>query len=170
MKKGYLMKNEIEELIEFFVETNRKIISETGGVLGIVDRGNLYFSIYDASKQLKGEITEKGVALSAARLFYNLAYKVHAFRDGNKRTAFIMTRVWCLMNGFELDIDSSPENLQFVLEVAAGKKSLSSIADHILKNLGLSSIQQSDLLVKYLNYLIDLTVYARKGEEHEKND
>lgn len=152
-------------MIEFFIETNQKIISETGGVLGMVDRGNLYFSIYDASKQLKGEITEKEVALSAARLFYNLAYKVHAFRDGNKRTAFIMTRVWCLINGFELNMDYSSESFQFVLEVAAGKKSLSSITGHLLNNLKKTTIQ-SDFLENYLNRLVDLTINKTDGEKH----
>lgn len=166
IKKGYLMKNEIEELIEFFIETNRKIITDTGGVLGIVDRGNLYFSIYDASKRMNCEITENEVALSAARLFYNLAYKAHAFRDGNKRTSFMATKAWCLINGFELEMDYSSDSFQFVLEVAAGKKSLSEIASHLLKHLKKSSIQ-SDILVNYLNRLVDLTIHAKNGEKHE---
>ena len=77
---------------------HREVIAASGGQAGIRDRG-LLASALVAPKTLWHYAPETSTLLDlAARLAYGLA-KNHGFVDGNKRTAFIATYTFLVMNG-----------------------------------------------------------------------
>ncbi|HOO50002.1 MAG TPA: type II toxin-antitoxin system death-on-curing family toxin [Alphaproteobacteria bacterium] len=58
----------------------------------------------------------------------------HPFNDGNKRTAFVVTELFLLMNGYEL-IANDESCVLIMLKVASGDISEDVFADWIRKNI-----------------------------------
>jgi death on curing protein len=72
-------------------------------------------------------------AEKAAALLHSLA-RNHALIDGNKRLAWSATRVFCLLNGYDIyfDVDAAED---LVLAIAPGDMDVSEIAATIARHL-----------------------------------
>lgn len=73
------------------------------------------------------------IADLAACYGYGIA-KNHPFNDGNKRTAFVVTELFLLMNGYDLTADDAACVLT-MLSVAEGSITESEFADWIKRNI-----------------------------------
>src|SRR5215470_710403 len=76
-------------------------IEEYGGSHGLRDRGLLESAVFRPQVGYYVDIREV-----AAALMESLANN-HPFLDGNKRTAFASVHTVLLVNGYDLDVDSS---------------------------------------------------------------
>jgi death-on-curing protein len=74
-----------------------------GGADGILDRGKLDASLAMPQQGLGGEYAHEFPFGMAAAYGYHLAMN-HAFRDGNKRTAFAAMVVFLRMNGWSFEL------------------------------------------------------------------
>ncbi len=111
----------------------REIIRKTGGESGYLNRSNLDY-ILDAVKDI-GERLPRREALikKAVFLLYNII-QMHPFLNGNKRTAFELTRIFLEANGYRLK-SGVQEAFEFVLEISSGKLSMNNIESWIQKRL-----------------------------------
>ena len=95
---------------------HREVIAASGGLPGIRDRG-LLASALVAPQTLWHYAPEAPNLLDlAARLAYGLS-KNHGFVDGNKRTAFIATYTFLVMNG--IAIQASQQSVVEAMEALA---------------------------------------------------
>ena len=87
--------------------------------LSIRDQGLLQSAIERPRTTIFGEDAYKTFPEKAAALMHSLA-RNHPLVDGNKRLAWSATRAFCLLNGYDIDLNvDQAESL--VLGVAAGK-------------------------------------------------
>lgn len=94
-------------------------LAEHGGASGMRDEG-LFESALMRPKHLAAYGEPDAAALAAA-YGWGLA-RNHPFVDGNKRTAFVSTELFLMLNGFELTANDAPCVL-IMLDVAAGDTS-----------------------------------------------
>jgi death-on-curing protein len=87
-------------------------IYEFGGLPGLRDAG-LLESALDRPRNLLAYEPKSSVFKLAASLCVGLA-KNHAFHDGNKRTALLVTRAFLFLNGYELEPSQESEVLTLV--------------------------------------------------------
>lgn len=91
-------------------------LAEHGGLAGIKDLGLLESALArPVNKHSYGE--DDPCALAAAYAF-GIA-RNHPFNDGNKRTAWVMARLFLRMNGVTIAFDKA-EAIQMVLALASG--------------------------------------------------
>lgn len=104
-------------------------LAEHGGIAGIRDQG-----MFESAMQRAPNLAPYGTpdyAELAAAYGVGLA-KNHPFLDGNKRTAFVATELFLVLNGYELTADDVACVLT-MLPVAAGELSETEFADWIRK-------------------------------------
>ncbi len=108
-------------------------LAEHGGGSGVRDAG-LFESVLVRPQQLVA-YGQPDIAEIAASYGYGIA-RNHPFVDGNKRTAFVATQLFLMLNGFRLAA-SDPEHVLTMLAVAAGEISEAEFAawvrNHITK-------------------------------------
>ena len=107
------------------------------GVIGDVavrDQGLLASAAGRPQTTVFGEDAYPTFAGKAAALMHSVA-RNHALVDGNKRLAWAATRVFCLMNGRDLDF-TVDEAEALVLAVARGELEVADIAKTIETHLG----------------------------------
>ena len=92
-------------------------ISEHGGISGIRDAGLLESAL--ARPRNQWSYGEENAAALAASYAFGLA-RNHPFLDGNKRTAWVLARLFLAMNGRRLQFDK-PEAIDAMLKLAAGE-------------------------------------------------
>jgi len=78
------------------------LISETGGIGGIRDRGLLESAVHTPFQSFNGTDAYPSLQQKAARLCYGLV-KNHAFLDGNKRIGVHAMLVFLSLNNIELE-------------------------------------------------------------------
>ncbi|MCK4328008.1 MAG: type II toxin-antitoxin system death-on-curing family toxin [Candidatus Diapherotrites archaeon] len=87
---------------------------------GVVSDANLDFVVYRTG-------ATRGVNRKAAVLMKSLV-ESHAFRDGNKRTAFVAAKALLEANGKRLDRIHEYTKIEFTLAVAGGKVPVNKMA------------------------------------------
>ena len=97
--------------------------------LAIRDQGLLQSAIERPRTTVFGEDAYKTFPEKAAALMHSLA-RNHPLVDGNKRLAWSATRAFCLLNGFDIDLNID-EAETLVLGVAAGKFDVTEIVQQI---------------------------------------
>ena len=106
-------------------------LAEHGGLTGVRDSGMLASALARPTNlALYGD---PDVAALAAAYGYGIS-RNHAFVDGNKRTGFVATELFCALNGYEL-IANDAECVLTMLAVAAGEITESAFADWIREHL-----------------------------------
>ena len=106
------------------------------GVVGSIvvrDRGLLASAAARPRTTVLGEDAYPALADKAAALMHSLA-RNHALLDGNKRLAWAATRVFCLLNGRDLDL-SVDEAESLVQAAARGEVDVAGIAATIGRSL-----------------------------------
>jgi len=112
-------------------------LSEHGGMAGLRDEGALESALArPLNRWAYGE--EDRCALAAAYAF-GIA-RNHPFADGNKRTAWVLARLFLRLNGAEIAFD--PANaIRTVLALAAGELSEEELADWFRGHLAGEAVQ-----------------------------
>jgi death-on-curing protein len=93
------------------------IIAETGGQIGLRDRGLLESALKAAENRYYYE--QADVIICAATYAYHLCM-AHAFVDGNKRVAAAVSEIFLLLNGWQLDLSNS-DLVDTFLSIASGQ-------------------------------------------------
>ncbi len=106
-------------------------IAEHGGLDGIRDQGALESAL--ARPQNLFAYTNPDAPALAAAYAYGLA-RNHAFADGNKRTAWIIARLFLADNGFSLRY-AKPEAVKLMESTAAGTITETDLANWFRKRL-----------------------------------
>ena len=108
-------------------------IAEHGGTQGIRDVGLLESAL--ARAQNLAAHQEPDVAAMAAAYAFGIA-RNHPFADGNKRTSYVVTRLFLRLNSLDVEADEATR-LQVWLSLAAGELTEDQVADwlrsHIVK-------------------------------------
>ena len=100
-------------------------LAEHGGGSGIRDHGAL-LSALDRPRNLAAYEAPDAAAL-AASYAYGIA-RNHPFVDGNKRTAWVLARLFLAKNGLRIEFKST-EAVVVMLQLAAGDLSEDELAD-----------------------------------------
>lgn len=106
-------------------------IAEHGGLPGTRDITLLQSAL--AHPQNLAEYEDPDIADLAACYGYGIA-KNHPFNDGNKRTAFVVTELFLMLNGYELTADDAACVLT-MLKVADGSITEDEFAAWIRKHI-----------------------------------
>ncbi|GEM_PF-1149025 len=147
---------------EMIVSIHDAIIKLSGGELGLRDEGGVYNSTYKLLKH-QDKNREKPISIGAFAL--NEFAKRHYFVDGNKRTAYVVAKIFMLINKCHLKLEYS-EAVKFILEIAKyeSKLSFDDIRDWL--NNSCILIGEKDVESYLKNVLVNLVV----GDEEDEED
>ncbi|MCF6216985.1 MAG: type II toxin-antitoxin system death-on-curing family toxin [Emcibacter sp.] len=112
---------------------HRRQLAEHGGGEAIRDSGLLESALSKPKNLYHYRNPEPDLALLAASYAYGIA-KNHPFVDGNKRTAFVVCRLFLKLNGTDLTA-TQEEKYNIFLKLAAGDLSEQELADWITRFL-----------------------------------
>ena len=99
-------------------QIHQVLISKFGGTEGIRDRQALESALSRPFQTFDGVDLYPDVIARSAALMESLLLN-HPFIDGNKRTAYVVVRLYLLSNG--LDIKASEENkYELIINIASG--------------------------------------------------
>lgn len=118
------------ELVE---AVHERQIAEHGGGAGIRDRGLLESARTKLQQLYACGGNNFDVSALAAVYGYGIA-RNHAFVDGNKRTAYVVMRLFMVLNGWELVV-RMPERYTTMLDLAAGHLAEPELADWLRANI-----------------------------------
>ncbi len=102
-----------------------EIIKETGGSEGLRDAGGLESALNAAQNRLNYETED--LAKLAAAFAYHLS-QAHAFVDGNKRIAAVVSELFLKLNDAKLNA-TNDEIIELFLDIAASKLSREKVED-----------------------------------------
>ena len=123
--------------LDELITLHEKVIAQSGGMLGLRDRGALESAVAQPEMTFGGDDLYQTIAKKAAALGHSLIQN-HPFLDGNKRVGHFALEVFLLLNGFEI---SAPidESEQIVLKVARGGMSRAELGEWLERRLVQSS-------------------------------
>ena len=110
--------------VELALALHERQLAEHGGPAGIRDMGMLESAL--ARPVNRALYEEPDAADLAASYAYGIA-RNHAFIDGNKRTAWVLARLFLKANGVEIAFDKA-DAINVVLGLAAGDVSEDQLA------------------------------------------
>ena len=110
---------------ELVLAIHDRQLAEHGGPIGVRDAAGLESALARARNQWAYGETDL-CALAAAYAFG--VARNHPFADGNKRTAWVLARVFLALNGARI-IFGSQDAIHMVLALAAGTLSEAEVAD-----------------------------------------
>lgn len=102
-----------------------EIIRETGGSEGLRDAGGLESALNAAENRFNYETED--LAKLAATYAYHLS-QAHAFIDGNKRIAAVVSELFLTLNGAKLNA-TNDEIIELFLDIAASKVSRETVEE-----------------------------------------
>lgn len=108
------------------VEIYERIVAQTGGAVGIRDRGALESAVGQPRMAFGGQALYPTLVEKASALGFSLISN-HPFVDGNKRLGHAAMEVFLVLNGAEIDAPVD-EQEAVVLRVAAGRMSREELA------------------------------------------
>lgn len=111
------------------IELHDTLIDKFGGLKGIRDKNLLESALTSPTMSVFGEDMHPSTFDKAAAYLYYLS-RNHPFLDGNKRTASSCTLIFLRING-ENPQYNTDDFLEFVVDVAQGKKEISLISDYL---------------------------------------
>ena len=105
----------------------QQIIQQSGGTVGLRDRGLLESAVYRPQASFGGQDLYPDLFSKAAALGHSIISN-HPFVDGNKRVGFEAMRLMLRLNGCDLRA-LFEATYDFVIEIAKGKLTEQAIAD-----------------------------------------
>jgi len=119
---------EIEEALSI----HKILIGSFGGADGIRDNSSLSSALQRPFQTFDGEFFNKSVLEKAAALVESILIN-HPFIDGNKRTGYVLLRLFFLRN--QMDISASEEQkYDFIISIASGEIRFEGIVVWLQKN------------------------------------
>ena len=110
-----------------------KQLAEHGGLSGVRDLNAVELALNRASNLDAYANPPPDVADLAAAYMFGLATS-HGFSDGNKRTAWVIGRLFLAINGVKLRF-AQPDAINLMLAVAGGGKTEEQVADWIRQRI-----------------------------------
>ena len=108
------------------------LIQEFGGTPGIRSNGLLESAIKRPFQTFDGNELYP-TALDKAAAIIESIVKNHPFVDGNKRTGYVLMRLFLRNNQLDINVEEE-EKYQFVIKVASGKYTIDQIKNWIEAN------------------------------------
>ena len=108
-------------------------LSEHGGTAGVRDEGLLASALARPRNLLAYSDEVPDLAVLAAAYAAGLT-RNHPFVDGNKRTAFVVSRLFLRLNGHDISA-SNEDKYRTFLRLAAGELAEEALVDWIAKRL-----------------------------------
>ena len=99
----------------------KRVMQETGGLIGIRDIGALESAIAQPYMTFDGNELYPSLAEKAAALGFSLIQN-HPFADGNKRTGHAVMESFLGLNDYEINA-STDEQVEVILSLASGNLS-----------------------------------------------
>lgn len=93
---------------------------------GVKDHGLLESAVHRPMQSVMGKDEDPTLFDKAAALLESLV-RNHCFHNGNKRTAYLVTKSYLMLNGQHLRMESEYA-VEFIVDIAQGLHSLESIA------------------------------------------
>ncbi|MBI5332291.1 MAG: type II toxin-antitoxin system death-on-curing family toxin [Candidatus Aenigmarchaeota archaeon] len=148
---------------ETIINIHNTIIKISGGDFGIREEGGIYNSTY---KLLQKQETYKRNPIMIGAFILDDFARRHFFVDGNKRTAYVLAKIFMLINKCHLKIDYS-EATQFILQIAKFESQISfdEIKDWLSNNC--IHINEKDIET-YLNKVF-VNITLKGVEDANKN-
>ncbi len=117
------------------ISTNRRVTQLNGDPFGVQNESNLDHLIAAVEYKYDKKPLQEALILKAAFMLDFIANKGHIFIEGNKRTAISSTLLFLALNEVVLEDLNEKELETFVLSVASGKQSLSSVASWLRQRI-----------------------------------
>lgn len=116
--------------IEVALAVHDRQLAEHGGPIGLRDIALLESAL--ARPKNQWSYGETDISKLAAAYAFGLA-RNHPFADGNKRTAWVLARLFLALNG--VDLEFAPDDaLSVVLKLAAGEIAEKELADWFMRH------------------------------------
>ena len=96
---------------------------------GVKDHGLLDSAVHRPQQSVFGEDAYPSLFDKAAALLESLV-KNHCFHNGNKRTAYLVTKSFLLLNGYHLQMERKYA-VEFIVDIATGLHTLETISRHL---------------------------------------
>jgi len=103
------------------IEIYRRVMEQTGGLVGIRDVGALESAVAQPRMMFNGSDLYQSMAEKASALGFSMIQN-HPFADGNKRTGHAVMESFLVVNGYEINA-SVDEQVKIILQVATGNTS-----------------------------------------------
>ncbi|MDG6994292.1 MAG: type II toxin-antitoxin system death-on-curing family toxin [Nitrososphaerota archaeon] len=119
---------------EAVTEAHRRIIGMSGGHSGMISTSNLKYileTVQDIGEELGDD--KEAIVHKAAYLMYNIVV-LHPFLDGNKRSAFEVTKRFLELNGWSFK-SAEEETFKKLVAIGAGSLRLGDVEAWIGMNL-----------------------------------
>jgi death on curing protein len=123
--------------VEFALSVHEEQLHDHGGKAGLRDLTLLESAI--AKPQQLAAYAQPDVFELAAAYAFGVA-KNHPFLDGNKRTAWVLARTYCLLNGFDFT-GTDVEAVIAMLRLAAGDDDQDTFATFLRDNSAPAAVQ-----------------------------
>jgi death-on-curing protein len=119
--------------VEDVEQIHRVLISEFGGSQGIRDRLALESALARPFQTFDGEDLYPDIISKGASLLESLLVN-HPFVDGNKRTAYVILRMYLLSNGQDIH-DSEDNKYELIINVASGVTKFDEIVERLRRTV-----------------------------------
>jgi len=106
--------------VQEVMEIQQSVVNEHGGAPGLRDASMLDSAVHTPQATYAGAFLHLGIFDMAAAYLVHIACN-HPFVDGNKRTAWIATRVFLRLNGYQLK-PRQKDVVDLMLRVANGEQ------------------------------------------------
>jgi death on curing protein len=118
--------------LEEIIALHARVIAQSGGSLGLRDRGALESAVAQPEMTFGGEDLYPTIAEKASALGHSLIQN-HPFLDGNKRVGHAAMEVFLVLNSYEISA-SVDEQEEIVLNVARGETSKAELGEWLKKH------------------------------------
>ena len=118
--------------LEDVVNIHEFLINKFGGTHGLRDKNLLKSAIARPFQTFDKEDLYKSHIEKAAALIESIVTN-HPFIDGNKRTGYILMRLYLMENGLDISANQA-EKFEFVIAIASGDLTFTEIVDWIYQH------------------------------------
>ena len=130
-------------LDEMVIAVHQRQIAKHGGIDGIRDEGLLSSALARPKNLYHFSDPKPSLDKVAAAYAYGIA-RNHAFFDGNKRSAYVVCRLFLVSNGADFKAEIS-DKYQAFIKLAAGEMTEEELAHWITSHCDRSKRQEADI-------------------------
>lgn len=132
--------------VEHAIEVHDNIIKESGGFLGIRDKGLLESSL----EHIKNDFYYPNIEHKLTHLLYSIN-KNHCFNDGNKRASLALSVYFLSINGLDILIDKFIIEMENIVVDVADNRIEKDLLFEIIESLLYEEDYSEELKLKLIN-------------------